>query len=69
MSNQQPQSSEETAVDDVRKVREAIAREHGNDLRKHAEETRRIAAELRAKLNVKLVPAPSLDTQRVGTSA
>ena len=35
---------EPTAADDVRRVREKIAGEHGGDLRKHVEETNRITA-------------------------
>jgi len=43
--------SEPTAVDDVRLVREKIARQHGGNLHEHVAETNRIGAKLRAKLN------------------
>jgi hypothetical protein len=67
MADMEHQKTESTAVDDVRRVREKIAREHGGDLRKHIEETTRIAEQFRAKLNVRLVPAPKPDTRRSGT--
>jgi len=50
----------------VRRVRERIAREHGGDLRKHVEETNRIAAEVRAKLKVKVVAPPVPERGRAG---
>lgn len=56
-----------TAVDDVRRVREKIARQHGGNLQQHIQETNRIAAEVRAKLNLRLVPAPKVDKRRSGT--
>ncbi len=58
MIDTRPDSCEPTAVDDVRRVRDRIAHEHGGDLRKHVEETNRIAEQIRAKLKVKIVPAP-----------
>jgi hypothetical protein len=54
MSDVKTSKSEPTAVDDVRRVREKIAQEHGGDIRKHIEETNRIGEELRAKLKVHL---------------
>jgi hypothetical protein len=54
MSDLKTESSEPTAVDDVRNVREKIAREHGGDIRKHIEETARIGEGLRARLNVRV---------------
>ena len=59
--------SEPTAVDDVRLVREKIARQHGGNLHEHVAETNRIGAKLRAKLNMKLVPIPSSKKRRSGT--
>lgn len=61
-----PQVNPETAVDDVRRVREAIDRQHAGDLRAHVEETRRIAAALRDRLRIKTVPSPTPPPQRVG---
>jgi hypothetical protein len=66
MADMQPDSSEPTAVDDVRRVREKLAREHGGDLHKHLEETHRIAANIRARLKVKVVPAPAPAARRRG---
>jgi hypothetical protein len=63
MSNQHHNTGEPTAVDDVRRVRERIAREYGGDLAKHAEQTNRIAAEIRAKLKIRVVP-PSTPAAR-----
>ena len=50
--------NQETAVDDVRRVRERLSREAGGDLRKLAEESTHAAEALREKLGLKQV-APS----------
>lgn len=44
-----------TAVDDVRRVRERLSCEAGGDIRKQAEESRKVAESLRKKLNLKFV--------------
>jgi hypothetical protein len=49
--------TEPTAVDDVRRVREKIAREHAGNLQQHVEETNQIAERLLTKLNVRISPA------------
>jgi hypothetical protein len=67
MSDIEPKPIEPTAVDDVRRVREKIARQHGGDLHQHVQETNHIAAGLRAKLNVRVVPAPKPNARRSGT--
>jgi len=54
MSDPKTDDSEPTAVDDVRVVREKIAREDGGDVRKHIDEANRIVEELWAKLNVRV---------------
>lgn len=69
MSKDQTNNAETTAVDDVRKVRERIAREHGGDLQKHIEETNRITAQLCAKLNIKTVSLSTADARRFGQGA
>jgi hypothetical protein len=51
-------TSESTAVDDVRRVRERIHRESGGDLKKHIEETNRVFEALGAKLGVNVVSPP-----------
>ena len=61
------QTPEPNAVDNVRRVREKIDREHGSDLQGHVEETTRIATALRHKLNVRDVPASKADPERSGT--
>lgn len=66
MAHEHPQP-ESTAVDDVRRVREKIARQHGGNLREHIAETNRIGEALRVKLNVKLVPARGNASRRSGT--
>lgn len=50
--------SEGTGVDDVRRVREQIAAEHGDDLAAHVAETNRISEELRQRLNLGPVVQP-----------
>jgi hypothetical protein len=67
MSELRNNKPEPTAVDDVRRVRENIARRHGGDIRKHIAETNRIAEKVRARLNVRLVPAPKIAPRRDGT--
>lgn len=67
MSESQRDKFELTAVDDVRVVREKISRKHGGNLREHIEETNRLGEQLRAKLNVRLVPTPKVDASRTGT--
>lgn len=47
---------EETAVDDVRRVRERLSREAGGDVRKLAEASTRLVEELREQLGLKPVP-------------
>lgn len=56
MPNRKIQS---TAVDDVRAIREKIARQHAGDLREHVKESRRMGKELRRKLGLKLVTPPA----------
>lgn len=47
---------EETAVDDVRRVRERLSREAVGDVRKLAEASTRLVEELRDQLGLKPVP-------------
>ena len=49
---------EPTAVDDVRLVRQKIARKHAGDMRGHVKESNRLANDLRKKLGLKLVSPP-----------
>jgi hypothetical protein len=65
--NQQNTDEEETGVADVRRAREAIAREHGGNLKEHVEETNRIAEPIREKLGIKLVMPPPPPARRSGT--
>lgn len=62
-------STDETAVDDVRKIREQIERESGGDLEKHVEQTNRIVEELREKLGLQVVEPPSRQGRRDGMGA
>lgn len=50
---------EPTAVDDVRLVREKIARQHAGDMHGHVKESNRLANDLRKKLGLKLVSRPA----------
>ena len=47
--------TEETPVDDVRRVREKLSRETGNDVNRLADRARQVAEKLRDKLG--LMPA------------
>ena len=67
MSDADSRQSQPTAVDDVRKVREAIAAEHKGDLRAHMEETNRLFEQLQGQMNLKLVPLPKAEPRRDGT--
>ena len=67
MNETEHNAQERTAVDDVRIVREKIAREHGGDLQRHVQETNRIAETLRLKLNVRRAPVPPHDAVRIGS--
>jgi hypothetical protein len=66
MSNVPLPQSESTAVDDVRRVRDRLDRESGGDLRRHIKNTNDAFEALRAKLNVKLVPAPLSPSKSAG---
>lgn len=52
------QVNQSTAVDDVRLVREKIARHHASDMREHVKESRRVTKDLRKKLGLKPVSPP-----------
>ena len=58
-----PPPEVETAVDDVRRVRERLSREVDNDLRRLAEESTRATEALRETLGLKPVP-PAGPTRR-----
>ena len=65
MSSPKP---DETGVTDVRRVREAIARQHGGDLAEHVAESNRVAEELREKLRLgPVVQPPPRRKPRSGT--
>ena len=66
MAETQNHPPEPTAVDDVRRVREKIAKKHAGNVQEHIEESNRIARELRKKLNLRPVP-PDPDPLRNGT--
>lgn len=52
-------TNEQTAVDDVRRIREQIDREAGGDIRKHVEQTNAIVEQYRQELGLRLVEPPS----------
>jgi cytosine/adenosine deaminase-related metal-dependent hydrolase len=67
-ANEPTPGREETGVDDVRRVREQIAREHNGDLAAHVAETNRIAEEIRRRYRLgPVVPPPSSGSKRSGT--
>jgi hypothetical protein len=47
-----------TAIDDMRLVREKIAREYGGDISEHVADSRRLAKDLRKKFGLKTVSMP-----------
>ncbi len=47
-----PQKTEETPVDDVRRVRRKLSEETGNDVNRLADRARRTAEKLREKLGL-----------------
>jgi len=53
-----PRRTEETAIDDVRRVREKLSAETGNDVNRLADRARETAEKPREKLGLK--PAKSL---------
>jgi hypothetical protein len=65
--NDAQNSSDETAVNDVRRVREAIARQHEGDLQAHVDETNRITENLVDKLKLRMVTVPPSKPVRNGT--
>ncbi|MFI5381635.1 MAG: hypothetical protein ACHRHE_20245 [Tepidisphaerales bacterium] len=66
--NQPAHREEETGVDDVRRVREQIARQHDGDLAAHVAETNRIAEGLAERLRLgPVVQPPPGGRQRSGT--
>jgi hypothetical protein len=63
-----PRTPEQTGVTDVRRAREAIARQHGDDLAEHVSESNRIADTLREKLKLgPVVQPPPRRKPRSGT--
>ena len=61
-------TSQDTGVADVRRAREAIAKEHGDDLAGHVAESNRIADALREELKLgPVVPPPQRSKPRSGT--
>lgn len=57
---------EETAVDDVRRIREQFDRESNGDIRTHVEQTNRVVEELREKFGLKIVQPPPRQKRRDG---
>ncbi|MEX0712736.1 MAG: hypothetical protein WD278_10325 [Pirellulales bacterium] len=51
----EPEQAEETAIDDVRRIREQFSREAGGDLRRHVEQTLAAFQEIQIKLKLKTV--------------
>ncbi len=50
-----PQKTEQTPVDDVRRVRRKLSEETGNDVNRLADRARQTAEKLREKLGLKAV--------------
>jgi hypothetical protein len=58
---------EQSAVDDVRRVRERFAIEAAGDLRKLVEASNQVLEQYREKLGLKVVKAPQQTTRPSGT--
>ena len=68
MSNEEPKPPDApTPVDDVRGVRERLSREAGGDIRKLADESRRVVEQYRHQLGLKIVRAPRNADLRTGS--
>ena len=50
-----PPSTEQTPVDDVRRVREKLSQEAGNDVNRLADRARQVAEQMRDKLGLRRV--------------
>ncbi len=63
MSHSEPavRKQEETPVDDVRRIREKLSAEFGNDVGKLAEHARKVAEEYRTKLGLRTVKKADLE--------
>lgn len=59
MSQIEENDTEETAVDDVRRVREAIAAEHRGNILEHIQESNRIFEQNRERLGIKPAQLPN----------
>lgn len=57
--------AEQSAIDDVRRIREQFSRESGGDIRRHVEQTQAAFRELQTQLRLSIVgpPAP-ISSQR-----
>ncbi len=67
MNDNHSTEREETAVDDVRRVREQLQRESGGDIGRHIEQSNRVLDEYREKLALKVVQPPPSVGRRTGT--
>ncbi len=52
--------AEQSAIDDVRRIREQFSRESGRDIRRHVEQTQSAFQELRVKLRLRIVAPPGI---------
>ncbi len=66
MSTKHPEP-DDSGVADIRRVRDAIARQHQGDLSEHVAETNRIAEALREKLRLGPVVQPPPRPRKSGT--
>jgi hypothetical protein len=53
-----PTPPTETAVDDVRRIREQLSREAGGEIRRHVEQTQEVFLKLQSQLRLRLVSPP-----------
>jgi hypothetical protein len=56
--------SEDSAIDDVRRIREQFSSESGGDIRRHVEQTQAAFQELQAQLRLPIVAPPASASPR-----
>ena len=58
MTERMASPADDSAIDDVRRIREQFSRESGGDVRRHAEQTQAVFQELQSQLRLTTVAPP-----------
>jgi hypothetical protein len=64
MTESMAASADDSAIDDVRRIREQFSRESGGDIRRHVEQTRAAFQELQVQLRLPTVAPPAAVSSR-----